>query len=445
MQNPNASYGLSAPFERAVATLTATDPRFFGVIGKELDTELLRHDSAKLLVGTAQAIARDTGNGPDGTLLVVQRMQRMVNDGQIKWSDMTSAVAYMEDAYDAGLPDTAAAVAELVPIVRRIMHDTAIRAAMDDYRRGEDLERTVDLINRAHTIGSVADTAGTKLGVGAFAEIAKLRDMDRLSTGIEDIDVHLAGGLCRGQLGTVLAESGVGKSITLSQFNAFALSMGLHTAYASLELPAGIVLAREVAALTDVPTNSVLAGSDEAVDRMTTLEPELGFGWHEYFTPHATTIEDLFRWVRTCEDAADRELDVLFVDYGDKLCAKGRQDDSDYRAARVVWEGLRVWLREKGIWGWTASQAKGRKKRSIIDMDDTADSMHKMRCTNLGISLNPREREHGVDCLWFVMKNTTGASRMKIGPLHTERHVGRMGPSIAMSGRWHEGDMYDGI
>jgi hypothetical protein len=73
--------------------------------------------------------------------------------------------------------------------------------------------------------------------------------------------------------------------------------------------------------------------------------------------------------------------------------------------------------------------------------------MHKVRCSNLIVTLNPRDRDDGdVEMVLFVSKNTVARSRYSVGPLPTEGSVGRVVPSLLLSQRWAPcNDMYEGL
>lgn len=447
MTDPSRRYRLSAEFERAVAALTATDRRFFARIGHALDPELLPTDHARTLVETAQAIARENGQGADGNLLVIQRMHRRMGEGRLKYGDLMATAAYLEDAFMAGLPPVDTVVAELRPVVQVAIRDVAVRTAVDEYGKGDDMQRTSELIERAQTVGLTTETAGTRLGSGSFSEIATMRNLEKLPTGIDDIDLQLGGGSARGQVSLVSMDTGVGKSTCLSQMYGCALMQGLHAGYATLELPSPVVQARTIAALTSVPIDDVMLEDQLAQDRLTELLPELGIGWVQDFAPNVTTIPDIARWIDECEHTAGRPMDVLFLDYMDKLTGP-KPEMTSYELGRVVTNGLCGLAARKGreMWLWTASQPKARKSpNALIDTGDLADSRNKGRLINLMISGNAKQREDGgVDLLWFVAKNTTGPSRMTIGPLPTERHIGRVAPSMTLGARWRQ-DLYQGI
>jgi hypothetical protein len=124
-----------------------------------------------------------------------------------------------------------------------------------------------------------------------------------------------------------------------------------------------------------------------------------------------------------------RTLDMLIVDYGDKLVSahKNKDDKNSYTSARDVFEGLRVYAVEKKLFCWTASQANRQKDRKkTLDLNDTADSMHKVRVADLVITINLRNE--ATEIVFYVAKNRTGKSRGEAGPLPVDFATGRIAP-----------------
>ena len=445
-------YGFTPDFEAAVITLACRSPRFYGRIGHALHPLQLSSDSASWALKAAHAIAKTLGHGPDNTVLVMQRLNNWKHEGKISADVVSNVLDFFEYADDVGVPSEESVIHELAPVIKRRQEKNALSAAINSYNKGGDLSLLVDAVAQAARLGEVDVSIGTKLGMSSFDDIASMRHLDRLPTGIDDLDLMIDDGLGRGSLGIFIGGSGDGKSMALSQIAAFGLMEGLHVAYATLELPEPHVLGRIKAALTSVEIIDIMRGDpydEDARTRLDSLGDDLGTGIVKEFTPHATTVSDISEWLKTCEDANGRPVDLLVVDYGDKLASPSKKD-SEYNAMRVVFEGLRILALERRMWCWTAAQStrRGNKnkmnKKVRLDLDDVADSMHKVRVADLIVTLNVSETETGSrDIEFFVAKNRTGKSRFVVGPLPTEFNFGRIAPSSAF-GNWSV-DTYNGL
>lgn len=421
-------YGLSKDFEEAVAVLASRDGRFYAVVAHAIEVDCLASTEVKLVMKAVHAIAADSGRGPETSLVVVQRLHRWKRDGQHSLDEVQACGEMMERAEERGLPSVDEAVQELVPILKRRMEQEAIKSALDDYGKRGDLGHAQELLDKSRKLGVSGENAGVVIGDQSFGAIERVRQMERLPTGVEDLDFALEDGLGRGQLGIFMGGAGDGKSMALSHQTAYAVLQGYNCMYATLELPEPIVLARIKAGLTGIPINRILDGqTKEAKKRLKKLWPTMGRCEVKEFTAHATTVDDIRRWVRDSERASGKACDLLVIDYADKLQAP--RENNEYLAMRVVYEGLRIFGVEKKIWVWTASQAgrgKG-KKGQKMDLEDVSDSMHKVRVADLVITLNATEDEiGGREMSYFVAKNRTGKSRMSVGPSPTDFTHGRI-------------------
>jgi KaiC/GvpD/RAD55 family RecA-like ATPase len=425
------SYGFDLMFERALVTLCCSRPRFYGRVGNQLDYEALSSEPAQLAMRTAQSIAKDLGHGPDKPLIVIQRLRRWMGQGQVTLEQIEAVNDMFDEAEDAGLPSEEAVIGEVAPVLQRRYQQAAVETAMDEYAKRGDFARVMDIIAKAQNVGQTDKSEGVSISAKSMAAIDQLRNVERLSTGVMELDMIIDGGLWRGAEGVVVGGAGSGKSFFLSHQASEGMLAKRHVLLATLELPEPLVMARVMSNLTAVPIQNILSGDSAlAASRLEAMSPSLGPCVIKYFTPHATTVEDLKEWIRQCEDREGRAVDLLVVDYADKLSAKVADKESgDYKTMRVVYESLRHMAVEKDFWVWTASQTRrsAEKGKRKADVEDVADSLHKSRVADMMISLNARGEENET-ILFHVAKNRLGASHRSVGPLPHDFACGRMVP-----------------
>lgn len=429
-------YNFDPLFEKQVVLLACSRSKFFGRVGVSMDPELFKSAPAQLAMRAAHAIARDLGHGPESSLLVVQRLRRWMEEGRQTLEEIKAVAEMFDEAEDAreGSISVEAAIAEIAPMLQRRMRDLAVEAAVGSYANpNDDLSLVLDLANKANRIGQVDTSVGTILGNDSFDAISKIRSLTRLPTGITELDSGLDGGLQGGGLGVVLGGSGDGKSMFLGQAAGTTWVGGGFVGYATLEVPSSIILARIKAGITSVPINNIIAGDDaKARKRLAHFSAFAGRLVVQDFTPLVTTIEDLFEWVARCEDQAKREMDTVIVDYGDKVGTKTKNakgEVSEYNRGQIVFEGLRTYANERKKYVWTASASTRRKDRKrLLDLDDTADSMHKIRVADLVITMNIEDLGEGEAQMlrMLVAKHRTGRSRFTVGPIPVEYDMGRV-------------------
>jgi len=425
-------YPFTPDFERQVVFLCCSRPKFYGRVAEAINHEAMPSAAGRLALQAVKAIYDELGRGPDDLLIVMQRLRRWSDDGKVTHAAIKEVADLFLEAEEHGLRDEETVMSELAPVLRqRLQHET-VQTAMAEYTSKGDFSKVVSLVERAQRVGIADSSLGTRVGGASFDIIESVRHLERLPTGIMELDAALSNGMPRGQLGVLVGGAGDGKSMGLNHIAATGWRAGLFCGYISLELPEHIVLARLKANITGHTIDSILEGNNDAkrILESTPLGPML----FKAMTPQASTVADVIDWVKAAEDSEGRQMDLLVVDYADKLTTrlavgkkKKGEDHNPYTTFELVYEGLRIHAEQRKTWTWTASQA-GRKskkdKQRVTDLDDVADSMGKVRVADLVITLNARD--DGASLEWYVAKNRTGKSRIKVGPLPVDFTCGSM-------------------
>ena len=420
-------YAFDARFERAVVFLTCASARFYGRVGHAIEPAAVSGELQKLAVEAAQAVARDLGHGPGSCTLVLQRLQRWRHEGRVTPDQIADVDEVFELAEDEGVPPEESIITELLPVLKRRATADALRGAIDEYARKGDLSTVSEAFNAASRLGNADSSIGVLLGEASFSVIDDLRHLQRLTTGVPELDTVLDGGLERGGLGLVIGGTGDGKSMWLNSVAGASVLLGLHVGYATLELSEALVLARLKANITGVTIDAIMdgTGTELAKTRLRGRNGSMGAIVVKEFTAQATKVEDLRDWKKECEDSVGRKMDVMVLDYADKLHAPGTK--SKYDAMEIIYDGVREMAKQDDIWTWTASQA-GRKTKDSqkrTDLQHVSDSMHKVRTPDLVVTLTATD--DGL-ITYFVAKHRTGKSRITVGPLPHDFACARMVP-----------------
>lgn len=438
VQEKREPYNFDPAFERAVLFLCCSCPQFWGKVGHALDPESMGLPESKLVLQAVRAIAKELGKGPSRPLLVIQRLRRWMGEGKVTADQIQAVAALIDDAEEGEPPEHEALANELVPILRRRMERKALDAALTQYQHRGDMRVALEQFQRAQRLGESDSNVGTILGDGSFEEMERLKKIQRLPTGILELDDALNGGAYRGTLSVFMSDTGGGKSMGLIQVAVTSAMHGFDTAVATLELPEPIILARLKANMTGLPIDAILADPDAcgARERLKQIQSRGNFGRIvvKSFTPEATTVEDLIAWVKQLKEELGIEIVTLVVDYADKLTAKTR-DDSSYNVGKLTYQGLRIWAERANTWCWTACAAKRKDggartgKGKKLDGDDAADSLHKIRVSDLWITLNVKDEEQMI--LYFIAKNRLGRGRISVGPLPYDFECARIAPIVS--------------
>lgn len=286
----------------------------------------------------------------------------------------------------------------------------------------EALEKAVEMI-ATDNLDSVMDlmknalSAGTPAAIGHdFFEDAEARFVRtrRLTcpTGLPLIDAQdvLNGGLGRGELGVVIAPTGVGKSHFLVQMGAEALRVGKNVVHYTFELSETAVGLRYDSNLCNIPSSDVIDRKEEVVDFY--KNNSLGrLIIKEYPTGTAS--------VQTLRNHIEKLLlksfvpSVIVIDYAD-IMKSSRKFDSLRHELKLVYEELRNLAMDLNVPIWTASQANRDASNSdIVGLENMSEAYGKAMVADvvLSISRKPNEKATGAGRI-FVAKNRAGRDGM---------------------------------
>lgn len=298
----------------------------------------------------------------------------------------------------------------------------------------EALEKAVELI-ATDNLDSVMDlmknalSAGTPSSVGHdFFEDAEARFIRTrrvtCPTGLHQIDAQdiLNGGLGRGEIGVIIANTGVGKSHFLVQMGAEALRVGKNVVHYTFELSETAVGLRYDSNLCGIPSGDVIDRKEEVINFY--KENQLGrLIIKEYPTGTAS--------VQTIRNHIEKLLlksfvpSLIVIDYAD-IMKSSRKFDSLRHELKLVYEELRNLSMELNVPIWTASQANRDASNSeIVGLENMSEAYGKAMVADvvLSISRKPNEKATGAGRI-FVAKNRAGRDGV-IFPMRIDTSMSR--------------------
>ena len=392
----DSKYEFTPEFESDLIWALCRNPELFGRLGGELDPDLMGLPLHSQLLGLCKGISAEMGRGPSKPSTVVQRLRSVAEEGKATMAEVRAAGYFLAEEREVD-PDEILMLT--IPILqKRARKDLATRA-IAAYGTSAAVDSIIEDAERVRSMGIIDTSVGTIMGPHSFADIARLQCMDKLQTGILELDVLMGGGPPRGTLSFVVADYGSGKSLMLCSQSAHAVYEGLFVGYVSMELDTPTVLARIKAALLGVPINSILEdpqGFLRAERMFLKLLPKLGALVVHQLPPFSTMIE-ILAWKKKAEARVGRKMDLLCIDYMDKCASHNPRDrDSDYKAMNTVYETARLDAKTNGYWIWTASQSKNVKTGDKVQArkiggGDAADSVNKARVADVVVGLSPTE------------------------------------------------------
>ena len=206
-----------------------------------------------------------------------------------------------------------------------------------------------------------------------FERRFELKSRNPVTTGWGEIDRIVGGGLGKGELGVVIAPTGVGKSMVLAHLGAEALKIGKNVVHYTLELQDVIIGNRYDSCLTGIPINDLLFNKEEIFEEVKKLPGKLLI--KEYPTKSATT-QTLKNHLEKLKNR-DFSPDMIIVDYGDILKpifhSKEKRENLE-----TIYEELRAIAQEFKCPVWTASQTnRSGINAEVITMESISEAFSK--------------------------------------------------------------------
>lgn len=285
----------------------------------------------------------------------------------------------------------------------------ALRHAFEnavDQMEAEKYEQIVEGIKKAVMVGTTPS-----LGHDFFNDYeARFTRLNRncVATGIDELDKReiLNGGLGNGEIGVVVAPTGVGKSHFLTMLGANALRLGIDVLHYTFELSETSVGIRYDSNLCDINSNLVVDSKTSIMDKYKDMK--LGRLLIKEFPPNTATIYTLRSHIERL-DVKGFKPGVIIIDYAD-IMRSTRQYDSLRHELKLIYEELRGFASEKHLPIWTASQSnKEGSNTDIVDLSNMSEAYGKAMVADFVVSLSRRahEKSSGWGRL-YVAKNRAG-------------------------------------
>ena len=224
-------------------------------------------------------------------------------------------------------------------------------------------------------------------------------------TGISELDKKdvLNGGLGRGEIGVVVANTGVGKSHFLVAMGAEALRRGKNVVHYTFELTETAVGIRYDSNLCKIPSSEVIQNKDEVIKKY--KENDFGRLIIKQYPTGSASIVTIRNHLEKLS-MKNFKPSLIVIDYAD-IMRSTRTYDSLRHELKLVYEELRNLAMEMNIPIWTASQAnRDSAKSEIVGLENMSEAYGKAMVADIVISLSrkPLEKATGAGRL-FVAKN----------------------------------------
>jgi hypothetical protein len=214
------------------------------------------------------------------------------------------------------------------------------------------------------------------------------------------------GGLGAGELGCVIAPSGIGKSWILAAIGAAALRQGKRVVHYTFELQENYLGLRYDTIFTGIEPNKVRDNVEVVRNAMKDVEGELII---KYFPTRSANVTMLMAHINRLISLGQRP-DIILVDYAD-LMRSVSPAASRHEELGFIHEEIRGMLGELKVPGWTASQSqRSSLQDEIVEADKIAGSYAKIMADDFVMSASRKLADKVADTARVhVIKNRFGA------------------------------------
>jgi len=260
------------------------------------------------------------------------------------------------------------------------------------------------MVKDAVKVGQAAD-----LGLDYKEDIeVRFEEVNRrtVATNWDVIDELMDGGLGPGELGVIVAPSGIGKTWVLAALGATAVKAGKNVLHYTLELTQNYVGQRYDTIFTSIPSSDLKRNKEQIKEKVSKLRGGLMI---KYYPPKGITSNTIAAHIDMVRQTKFQP-DLIIIDYADLLVSTSSKNNSDYAEQGGIYIDLRAMSGEYQIPIWTASQTnRSAIDSEVIQADKIADSYAKVMNADFIISVSRKDADKLNNTARFhIMKNRFG-------------------------------------
>jgi replicative DNA helicase len=249
-------------------------------------------------------------------------------------------------------------------------------------------DRIIDTMTAASKVGVESD-----LGLDYIENFELIMEdvkRDSVPTGWDVIDELMDGGLGPGELGVVMAPSGIGKSWFLSKIACSALQRGIDVLHYTLELSESYVGQRYTTILTNIGTSEHKDRKEEVIRKIKAVPGRVRI---KYYPPQFASAKTLSAHVEKMRQIGFNPQ-LIIIDYADLLKSGNGSRDGLYAELGGIYEELRGLSGIAKIPIWTATQTnRAAIDHEVIQADSVGDSYKKVQTADFIMSVSRKTKD----------------------------------------------------
>jgi len=205
--------------------------------------------------------------------------------------------------------------------------------------------------------------------------------------GIPGIDRLLKGGLAKGEIGVILAPTGVGKSTVLTKISNHAFNLGFNVLQVFFEDNPKVIQRKHFTLWTGVHPDDLSDQKDEVMNRVNEIQTEMPNKLILKKLPSDTmTMLQIKNQIRKMV-ADGIKIDMIVLDYIDCIVPDKNLGD-EWKSEGSVMRAFEAMCHEMNIVGWTATQGNRSSISSeVVTTDQMGGSIKKAQVGHVIISV----------------------------------------------------------
>jgi replicative DNA helicase len=249
----------------------------------------------------------------------------------------------------------------------------------------ESYDKVEGLVRDALQVGEI-DKGQTDI----FANLDTVLDEDYrhpIPMGIKGIDKLLKGGLAKGEIGVILAPTGVGKTTILSKIANSAFNLGYNVLQIFFEDNPKIIQRKHFTMWTGIEPDNLVQHKEEVMSKITeikeTMQNRLVL---KKLASDTMTMSQIKNQVRKMI-ADGIKIDMVLLDYIDCVLPESSSKD-EWKAEGSVMRGFEAMCHELDLVGWTATQGnRSSISAEVVTTDQMGGSIKKAQVGHVIISV----------------------------------------------------------
>ena len=249
----------------------------------------------------------------------------------------------------------------------------------------ESYDQLEEMVNKALQVGEIEEGEQD-----VFSNLDEVLDDDYrhpIPIGIPGIDNLLKGGLAKGELGVILAPTGVGKTTVLSKIANHAFNLGYNVLQIFFEDNPKIIQRKHFTMWTGIAPDELSFSKDVVMEKVKEIRENTKNRLILKKYPSDTlTMSQIKNQVRKMI-AEGNKIDLIVLDYIDCIVPDKNLGD-EWKSEGSVMRGYEALCHELDVAGWTATQGNRSSISSdVVTTDQMGGSIKKAQVGHVIISV----------------------------------------------------------